>query len=333
MREDSSSTGRAFPLSGGVTERRPVEAENAYTNERGLGSQEKELTSREALAGAAAAATAAGSSSAPYDPDNHGHDRTFSGDPCGSGFGEDQRTADTSGLLFTSGPHRTDTANRLDPKLHIPGEYPSPTPIEEPSAPSYLESKPVPTVPSDVAQPELRHTGTLDEPRRRSADLEHHHGRDAAVAGGLGAASLGAYEASKHHHPSSREEPASTKEASSTSGPIFPAEVNPYTSSKLDPRVDGTPSSYDNQRFDPSASETHGRRNVAVGSGLVDASKPAVQETPRGECSALYIGGHFFLSSSEKHPDCPNASENGSHLFELLSARPWVFSCFSVFNF
>ncbi|KAF2277231.1 uncharacterized protein EI97DRAFT_314050 [Westerdykella ornata] len=49
-------------------------------------------------------------------------DRTV--DPCVT-------EGDSGSAPFTSGPHCTDTANRLDPKLHIPGGFPE-TPIETP---------------------------------------------------------------------------------------------------------------------------------------------------------------------------------------------------------
>jgi hypothetical protein len=75
------------------------------------------------------------------------------------------------GLLLTFlQPHTTDTANRLDPAVNT-------------SATTGLE---------DAHQHSERHGGGGE-----AADKQHHLGRDAAVAGGVGTA---AYEADKHHH-------------------------------------------------------------------------------------------------------------------------------------
>lgn len=207
---------------------------------------------------ALAAATTAAAEAQPVRPiheaydHHHGHDHTFRGDPCASETKSPSDGQQSGGLLFTSGPHKTDTANRLDPHLHIPGEFPSPTPVEEPSAPSYLESKQTTSSPMRTEH-ELRHTGTLNEPRRRSADrserssAEHHYGRDAAIAGGLGAAGLGAYEVGKHHQ----------KEPTDMDGETLLAETNPYSSSKLDPRVDVNRTGFEEQKYDPAVSEGH----------------------------------------------------------------------------
>ncbi|KAJ4288636.1 hypothetical protein N0V90_011873 [Kalmusia sp. IMI 367209] len=314
---DIPESGRSFPLAGGVTNQRPTE--KTTVSEREPGTKEKEVgvhdgQGREALAGAAAAAAAsslspqseqqtgvhhqsqtsqtanpealaaakAATSSAPdehgWTHDHGGHGHTFSGDPCETGNKQSSSGQEGSGLLFTSGPHSTDTANRVDPKLHIPGEFPSPTPLEESNAPSYLQSKPTTeTSPSAFAEPELRHTGSLNEPKARSAEQsqqstsEHHHGRDAAIAGGLGAAGVGAYEAGKHHQ----------KQSTDIGEETFPAEPNPYTSTKVDPRVDTTPRGFHEQRFDPTASEKHTGRNVALTGGVIGASDPSTREAPQ----------------------------------------------------
>ncbi|KAI9802125.1 MAG: hypothetical protein M1833_002046 [Piccolia ochrophora] len=62
---------------------------------------------------------------APRDPNPSGRTRGYSGtDPSGAGssfFGAPQGTAVSSGATFSQGPHATQTANRLDPRLNQPG--------------------------------------------------------------------------------------------------------------------------------------------------------------------------------------------------------------------
>jgi hypothetical protein len=133
-------------------------------------------------------------------------------------------------------------ALRTDTNPPIPGEFPGPTPIEELSEPSLghanVGSTPATTGTSAHG---LRHTGTLGEPQSTSVDhpSENHHGRDAAVAGGLGAAGLGAYAASQK-----QETPASAN---------LYDDKNPYSSTKLDPRVIGGAPKFEDQKFDPQA--------------------------------------------------------------------------------
>jgi hypothetical protein len=99
------------------------------------------------------------------------------------------------------------------------------------------------TVPSD--QHELRHTGTLEQPRPRSSDMteDHHYGRDAAVAGGLGAGAAGlGYAATRGH------DTAPTGSDGSSHG------TNPYSSKQLDPRALGSKANLEEQRYDPQTS-------------------------------------------------------------------------------
>ncbi|KAF2443157.1 hypothetical protein P171DRAFT_487110 [Karstenula rhodostoma CBS 690.94] len=245
----------------------------------------------EALAGARAAADEHGWT---HTHDGRGHQ--YGGDPCDT---HHEKSPGDRGLLFTSGPHATDTANRTDPKLHIPGEFPSPTPLEESNASSYLQSKPTTeTNPSAFGEPELRHTGSLDEPQARSVGQptsEHHHGRDAAIAGGLGVAGAGAYAAGKHHE----------KESADVGSDIFPDEPNPYTHTRVDPRVDSTPrGGFSEQRYDPTTSETRSPRNAALTGGAIGSSRPATQEAPgsRELSNKEYpLAGQDVKSDSQHH--------------------------------
>ena len=114
---------------------------------------------REALAGAAAGATAAGYAS--HEHQGHGHN--YEGDPCDANAPNEPSGA----IRHTEGPHATETANRLDPHLHIPGEFPE-TPAEESAQPTYAPTPRMPEPASDG----------------------HHYGRDAALTG-AGAAAAG----------------------------------------------------------------------------------------------------------------------------------------------
>lgn len=244
----------------------------AYTQTSGSNThtQTSGSTNPEALAAATAATSAAGVLS--HEHNGHGH--RFEG--------ERLRSPDEpkTGLLFTDGPHVTDTANRLDPHLHIPGEYPSPTPVEESNASSYLQSKPTTsTNPSAFAQPELRHTGTLDQSQRHSNDSssEHHYGRDAAIAGGVGAVGAGAYAAGKHHG----------NDTANIDQATLPSTSNAPSSEELDPTVSSDPrAGLADQRFDPTASENRSPRNAALTGGAIGGahgvSHPSGQEAPKG---------------------------------------------------
>ncbi|KAF2641928.1 hypothetical protein P280DRAFT_516939 [Massarina eburnea CBS 473.64] len=322
-----SGSDRSFPLTGGVTSHHS--AESTSTSAREPGTKENEIglhdgQGREGLASAAAAATA--SSSIP----GHRHEAardpqptvtstepTERIGPTGQGRHPDALAATTaasntrsvpplgqeqtqptsgttsnqseSGLLFTEGPHSTDTGNLFDPAktghLHIPGEFPSPTPMEEPSEPSYITSKgPIPV--STGAQHELRHTGTLDEPQTKHADQgagEHHYGRDAAIAGGLGAAGAGTYAAGKHHN-----------EPTQAGGEVFPSEKSPYSSQKIDPRIDTKPSGTSQQKFDASTTNKPQARDPTLTSGV---AQPISQNQTRDEKSEHHTGRNVALGT------------------------------------
>ncbi|KAF1952255.1 hypothetical protein CC80DRAFT_495582 [Byssothecium circinans] len=354
----NNGTGRSFPLAGGVTDNRLTE--KAATSAREPGTKEKEVglhdgQGREGLAGSAAAATA--SSALP----GHRHEtakdtqttdtnnsetwrgphpdalaaattaasNTQSVSPLGQGQQETASTSTSaaennptapnqpgSGLLFTKSPHPTDTANVFDPHLHIPGEFPSPTPIEEQSEPSYISSKGSVPITSG-GQHELRHTGTLDEPRTKSADHtnistnDHHYGRDAAIAGGLGAAGAGAYAAGKH-----REEPQQT------GSEILPEEKSPYSSHKIDPRVDTKPSGFSQQRFDASTTDKPQARDPTLTDDASHStSQPAKDEKSQhqGRDAALLgaagvTTAGLYASQRANEPDSgPASSTIGPH--------------------
>lgn len=245
----------------------------AYEASKRHQAQTSQSTGQSANPEALAAARAAASEH-DWTHEHVGHGHQYEGDPCDT---HQEKTPAERGLLFTSGPHATDTANRTDPKLHIPGEFPSPTPIEESNASSYIQSKPTTeTTSSAFGEPELRHTGSLDAPQARSVgppSTEHHYGRDATIAGGLGAAGVGAYAAGKHHE----------KESAEVGSEIFPDEPNPYTHTKVDPRVDTTPrGGVSEQRYDPTVSGKRSPSNAALVGGATGTAQPSTQEISNG---------------------------------------------------
>jgi hypothetical protein len=95
-----------------------------------------------------------------------------------------------------------------------------------------------------TGQHELRHTGSLEQPKPHSDEYidEHHHGRDAAIAGGVGAGAAGLGYAATHKRD--------TPEFASVD---MPQESSPYSSKQLDPRVSGSKGKVEEPRFDPQA--------------------------------------------------------------------------------
>lgn len=155
-------------------------------------------------------------------------------------YGSDPHTQHSGLLGYRPHVHRSGTSP------HIPGEFPEATPEGERSGPILGSTGAISgTNPSNPSTPhDLRHTGTLDDPAPRSTDQSGHHtGRDAALAGGVAAAGLGAAAHHKHETPASG------------TGNLYD-EKNPYTSKALDPRVTGGESRLDEQRFDPTAAST-----------------------------------------------------------------------------
>jgi hypothetical protein len=166
-------------------------------------------------------------------------------------YGSDPHTRHTGLLDYRPHVHRSGSSP------HVPGEFPGATPDKEHSGPilggAGATSGITTTGPS--TSHDLRHTGSLNDPASRSTDSSGHHvGRDAAIAGGIGAAGLGA--AATHHH---RETPATG------TGNLYD-EKNPYSSKALDPRVTGGESRLDEQRFDPAATPSASRSQPLSGS-------------------------------------------------------------------
>jgi len=140
-----------------------------------------------------------------HDHSRHGHQ--YEGDPCGP-------EAHVPGPHFSKGPHATDTANLLDPRVA--------SPIIPPSSTSGIGDTGTTTGTGlgSSTGTGLGSTGTGSS----------HLGRDATLAGGVGAAGAGAYEAGRD---SSNPTSTSVGSAPKTAGPHKSDMLN-----KLDPRVD-----------------------------------------------------------------------------------------------
>ncbi|KAF2124885.1 hypothetical protein P153DRAFT_390353 [Dothidotthia symphoricarpi CBS 119687] len=180
---------------------------------------------------------------------------------------------DRTGLLAGVRPFN----NRTDTSPHIPGEFPDPTPAENPSKTFFDQGHPDTTTTTNAptTQHELRHTGSLDQPRQKSGDFTpdqpRHHGRDAAIAGGVGAAGLGAY--------------AGSQKNDSGSGSPYGVS-SPYSSTKVDPRVYGrSPPPQEQKRFEPltrteppvsreEPKHHYGRDATALGTGAIASGAP-----------------------------------------------------------
>ncbi|KAF2010884.1 hypothetical protein BU24DRAFT_496060 [Aaosphaeria arxii CBS 175.79] len=245
----------------------------------------------DAVAAAAAAYKGSTSSTVKSEHDHLGHGHNFTGDPC---ISEKQPHPKS----FTDGPHFTDTANRLDPQLdphlHIPGEFPE-TPLETPSdqktgaggyipgpAGRHTEShsiEPSVGIAAGSGLPSTQHQETpVAEPVTPEKN-QHHYGRDAAVAGGLGAAGLGTYAATKHHDTVPKG--GNTQEAL--------AEASPYSSTKIDPRVNPHAPKFEEQRFDPTARKEPSPHSVTAHTAA-PKTETSAREQPQVEQSESHHG-------------------------------------------
>lgn len=191
-------------------------------------------------------ATAVGSGLA-----GHSHSHTFGGDPCERG------EPPVPGPHFTTGPHATDTANRLDP--HVASG------IHEPSATTHADSG------SGVGS--TIHSGD-------------HRDRNTALAGGAGAAGIGAIE--------------SSRDASDPVTGSKPDSAGPHKSSllnKLDPRVDSDLSK--NQV----STGTSGSSGVTGTSALAEPDEKHLRgQGPTGAATGG-IPGPYSSSSVDPHVD------------------------------
>ena len=131
----TSATGeREFPLSGGTTTGAPAtdRTEPGVPSTLGGGPPRSEQTIGDGRAGLASAAGGV------LEHEHGGHGHAFEGDPCPPGENPAEGTPH-----FSSGPHTTDTANRLDPNLQPSGTSQSGLDSQSRSAqPTTLASQP-----------------------------------------------------------------------------------------------------------------------------------------------------------------------------------------------
>ncbi|KAF1914575.1 hypothetical protein BDU57DRAFT_519644 [Ampelomyces quisqualis] len=201
----------------------------------------------------------------------------------------DEVARDTS----TAGPHQSDTLNKLDPKVDsdLDGSRTTSGPTMSGPFIEHATNAPLTTGDAPGSGPhELRHTGSLDQPTSRAAENadQHHHGRDAALAGGVGvgaAAGLG-YAATNH------------KDTPKVAGEQLSQQSSPYSSKQLDPRALGSQAKLEEQRFDPQARSESGTHQTVQPVAPVGASS----------------------TSSEHHSDVSKEySTTGPHKSSLLN--------------
>lgn len=179
-----------------------------------------------------------------------GHE--YKGDPCGPH--EDGKSS-VSGLP-PYGPHQTQAANLLDPSVNqMPGAFP--------------RSESDVSVPSNYGGAQ---TGVGSDPIRRADNIvgshgtsssDRHLGRDAAVAGGIGAAGLGAYEASKKHDTTGSG--FGTKTSSTTGSTAAGGPFSSSTSTAPNTGLAATDAKIHGEN------DSHTGRNVALGGGAAAA--------------------------------------------------------------
>ncbi|KAB2573002.1 hypothetical protein DBV05_g8331 [Lasiodiplodia theobromae] len=154
--------------------------------------------------------------------------------------GHHAQSTETDPASKTVGPHSSNIANVLDPRV-----LPQPEKMKQHTTAGPHQSDSLnrmdPRVDSDPA---------------KEAN-QHHYGRDAAIAGGLGAGAAGAYAASQQH-----------------------SEKNPYTSHAVDPRVHS--SSTASETPARTASKKGGWFAGPVGSAVDNNKTPATTTVPTG---------------------------------------------------
>ena len=210
-----------------------------------------------------------------------GHSHEYQGDPCGP------EAAAPGAPHFTTGPHATDTANRLDPHVNsgigAPGSTTGSGFGTSTGTDRGLSS-------NTGTGTGLGSSGTSSDPYGSSSTgTGRHHGRDAALGAGAGAAGVGAYEAGRDSTQSSATGPAPT-----TAGPHKSDMLN-----KLDPRVD---SDLSKQQGGATSSEPYGS---STGTGQHHTGRDAALA---GGAGAAGLGAY----EADKHHNHQDPSGLGS---------------------
>ena len=164
-----------------------------------------------------------------WEHDHHQHGHRYDGDPCAHG------DVDPVGPHLTSGPHATDTANRLDP--HVAGNT---GPLETTAGEVHGHQQGYHGASTTGTGVPLTSAGTRTGGTSTGYDSQtdsRHLGREAALAGGVGARGVGAYETERHHH--GQLNPA-TAPTTSMTGVQSSGYTDSQPSSGFDPRLDRT---------------------------------------------------------------------------------------------
>lgn len=199
-------------------------------------------------------------------------------------------------------------------KVHVPGQFPDPTPVEERAQPTFtgrqdvpgqfpdptpVEERSQPTFPSEHAKPDQLNVTSMPD--------ESDYKPDTAMAGTVGAG-LGAYPPGAHPSNEVARSPNDGHDKS------LKHEDNPYTASQLDPRVDAKPGiSSGTQPIAPSAiSPSHDREGV-------DQARQPEHHTGRNVVFAgaggAALGGLYAnqRGDKDKSDTGPTSSTTGPH--------------------
>lgn len=286
-----------------------IAAERAFNRHEHPGAQTSTgpTTGTHGQAGMAAAASS-------FDHNHGGHGHQFGGDPCGP-------NKPPAGPHFTQGPHITDTANRLDPR--VSGDAPpaglgSSTTSQHPPGGAALGGAGLGAATGAGASalphrhPDHTTERGLGGPTTASSatdpSSQHHYGRDAALAGGAGAAGLGAYEAGKHHgHEGSRDAPGMVggtqqytgQQAGPTSTDPAPNTTGPHKSDVLnvvDPRVKPEPEKMKGHTATSTSQDPASKTVGPHDSNIANVMDPRVKPDP------AKMKGHQTGEATEKSP-------------------------------
>jgi hypothetical protein len=200
----------------------------------------------------------------------------------------------------TAGPHGSDTLNKLDPRIDSDLDSSRNTQGMPLSQRGVDHSSKAPVTGGALpasGQHELRHTGSLEQPEPRSHGQsdEHHYGRDAAIAGGVGAGAAGLGYAATHQH-----------DTPGTTGGTLPQETSPYSSKQIDPRVLGSKAKLDEQRFDPQSKSVHSSTPVVAAASIPAQSHDPVasEKSTTGPHKSSLLNkldprGEYYMSTDE----------------------------------
>ncbi|KAM0713834.1 hypothetical protein Q7P37_010796 [Cladosporium fusiforme] len=281
--EEATYTDRSFPLRGGATshleEDRP--ASSVYSNEAAgpsstsayidpstSGSNQKEAgglgygSGSAAVAGAGAGAVGAAATKEKL-ADHSKHSHVYHGDPCEDG---PHSPADKT-LPHVPGPHNTVAANLEDP--HVPGEFPSEDgtdPHGNPGAGGFGRASRQPSLLSSTKPfSESGANYPMQSSPSEKVSENHHNGRNAALAGGAGAAGLGAYAATRDRGSSAEQTSSRDVASPSQQAQTSSATHSQTPQQRADDLMTGTKEPEKEHHYGKNAA-------VAGGSGLAGAA-------------------------------------------------------------